>query len=294
MRKLFANKKIRYLIIIVLLGIVAVGCNKVTDSTGHTLPEKIITLSTTFGEMMKNEGWFNGLLVWPIAWMINYTAPILGIAGGIIFVTVVINALTFGMTVKSTVSSQKMQILQPELTKLQEKYKDKKDQASQMKMANEMNALYAKHGISPFGSILVLFLQLPIIIAMYQAVQRAEAVVNAKFMGVELTNSPMWGLGNKAYVLPIIFILMVAAQFVSMKLPQYYAKKRQLKTQKGKKTDAPTQNSQGMMMYGMIVMISLLAINMPTAMSLYWMVNSIVNVAKTSFIQWRYIDNEKV
>ncbi len=294
MKRLFKNKKIRYLLMVVILIVLVAGCTKITDDKGVILEEKIIFLSTTFGEMMKNEGWFNGLLVWPVAFLINYLTPLLGVGAAIVAVTVGVNVLTFGLTVQSTISSQKMQIVQPELTKIQEKYRDKKDQPSQMKMANEMNALYAKHGIKPFGAILNLFIQIPIMIAMYQAVQRAEAVVHAKFMGVELVNSPAWGFKNQTYILVIIFVLMIVTQFLSMKLPQMLAKKRQEKIRKGRPDEKPPANPQAAMTYGMLAMIGFLAVNWPTAMSLYWMITSIVNIAKTYFIQWRYIDHEKV
>ena len=294
MKRLLENKKIRYLLMVVILAVLLVGCSKITDDKGVILPEKIIYLTTTFTDMMKNEGWFNGLLVWPVAYLINFLTPLLGVVGAIVAVTVGVNILTFGMTVKSTVSSQKMQIVQPELAKIQEKYKDKKDQTSQMKMANEMNALYAKHGIKPFGAILTLFIQFPIIIAMYQAVQRADAVVHGKFMGVELVNSPAWGFKNQAYVLVIIFVLMILTQFLSMKLPQMLAKKRQEKARRGRPETTTAPNTQGAMAYGMMIMIGFLAVNWPTGMSLYWMITSIVNIVKTYFIQWRYIDHEEV
>ena len=56
-----------------------------------------------------------------------------------------------------------MQMLQPELQKIQNKYAGKTDDRSRMMQAQEMQALYKKNNISPFGSILVMFIQLPIL-----------------------------------------------------------------------------------------------------------------------------------
>lgn len=292
MRKWFKNKKIRYLVIIVILLVLVAGCAKITDEKGHILPEFIISLSTSFKDMMENDSWFSALLVWPMAQIVNYTTPYVTVLGAIITVTIVINLLTLSFTVKSTVSSQKMQMIQPELNKIQEKYKDRKDQNSQMQQAQEMNNLYAKHGINPLSTLLVTFLQFPIIIAMYRAVQRAEAVVNAEFLGVKLVESPMYGLKEGQIILFIIFLVMAVAQFGSMMLPQYLAKKRAEKNRRGGQEE-PKQSNMAMML-PMLAMVLILAINWPTAMSLYWMVTSVVSIVKTYYIQWRYIDNEKV
>ena len=69
-----------------------------------------------------------------------------------------------------------MQLIQPEINKIQRKYEGKDDDASKMRQAQELQNLYKKYGINPFGTILITFIQFPIIIAMYQAVQRSYAV----------------------------------------------------------------------------------------------------------------------
>ena len=294
MRKLLKNRKALYFLIVIGLLVFVSGCARITDESGQILKEFIITLDTTFNDIIKNEGWFSALLVWPLAQFINYSAQYIGVVGAIIAVTLFVNLLTLAFTVKSTVSSQKMQVIQPEMLKIQDKYKDRKDQQSQMAMANEMNALYAKYGINPFGTILITFIQFPIIIAMYRAVQRSIVVVEGEIFGSKLINTPMFGLRNGEIVLFVIFVLMAIAQFISMRIPQYLAKRKA--TKKPRRPDdqpnpAASQNTMMLMMMGMILFLS---INWPTAMSLYWMITSLVNIGKTLFIQWRYIDNEKV
>ena len=59
------------------------GCTRVVDSSGKVLPEKIISASTTLSDIWSNESWFSALFVFPLAKMINYLAPILGIAAAI-------------------------------------------------------------------------------------------------------------------------------------------------------------------------------------------------------------------
>ena len=94
------------------------------------------------------------------------------------------------------------------------------------------------------------------------------------------------------FLLFIIFILMGVAQFASSKLPTYLAEKRNEKKKKSYVKDGSNNQSANTMVYAMLVMILVLAINWPTAMSLYWLVSSSINVVKTLYVQKRYIDHE--
>ena len=290
MKKL-SNRKLMLLLIAVAFLLVATVCQNNMDPTTHqTLPEKIIYLTTAWGDMWKSEGLFTSLIVYPLAQMINFFSQYLGVVMGIVLTTVLVNVLTLALSKKSTIDMQKIQLLQPELQKIQAKYEGKDDDASKMKQASEMQALYNKHGVNPLGSIVTPFLQLPIMMAMYYAVQRAAAVCQGSIMGTELILTPMDGLNNGGIILIVIYILMGVCQFLSIKTPQWLADKKQ-KEMKKKSYDKNQKNpSNGMMTYGMLAMILIIAVNWPTAMSLYWMVSSLVNVIKTLYIQKRYVD----
>jgi YidC/Oxa1 family membrane protein insertase len=262
------------------------GCTSVLDKNGNVLPDKIISSTTTLAEIWANESWFSALFVFPLAKAINFLQPYLGIALAIAAVTIFIKLLTLTFTIKSTVATQKMQVLQPELNKIQKKYEGKKDDQSRMAMGQEMQALYSKHNVNPLGTILVTFIQLPIILAMWQAVQRSESVLNGTLLGASLKVTPMTGFLEMNFIYIVIFLLMGAFQFASMMLPQYLAKK----AAKSRPGDKPAPNSQKGMMYGMFAMIMFISINWPTAMSLYWLVSAFAQVAQTLFIQWKYID----
>lgn len=265
------------------------GCTRVIDGNGNVLPDKIISTTTQLSQILADESWFSAFFVFPLAQVINFLTPVIGVALAIVVVTVAIKALTFGFTVKSTVASQKMQVLQPEMTAIQKKYEGKKDEQSRMKQAQEMQALYTKHKINPFGTILVAFIQFPVIIAMWQAVQRSEAVLNGVLLGAELNVTPLTGILAGQWLYLVIYVLMGLFQIGSMLLPAYLAKRTAIKS--GKK--APANSQQGMMI-GMFVFIMFISINWPTAMSLYWLVSSAAQVAQTLFIQHNYIDKPVV
>jgi len=281
MKRLF-NKKI-LLALGVLLGL-----------SGCMAQDFIISLETPWLPDMwsGSNSWFEALFVYPLAQAVNFLTPLVTVTGAIILVTLFVKVLTFGLTVKSTVASQKMQFINPELQKIQAKYAGKTDNESKMKMSQEMNGLYAKHGINPFAAIGTMFIQFPVIIAMYQAVQHAEAVKNSSLFGYALSNSPQQAITDGQWLFVAIFIFMGVMQFLSMKLPTWLANKRKKKQPvrlgekevKGPNTD--------MMMYTSMGMILVFAFSWPTAMSLYWLVSSAGQAIQTLYIQKKYIDPE--
>ena len=297
MKKRRINKKL-VLIIVVLVLLTLAGCQSNTNSDGTIKAEKIIYLTTSWGSIWESDGLFTFIFVYPLAQCINFLAQYVDIILAITFTTIILNVLLLSASIKSTIASQKMQMMQPELAKIQEKYKDRSDETAKMAQATEMQNLYKKNNINPFSSMLVPFLQLPILISMYYAVQRANAVVTGSVFGMELTTTP-WAafkLGGSGYILFAIYILMGVAQFGSSKITQWLSKKKEKENHSIKQYDKPansTQGSMNMMMYGMLVLIMVMAINWPTAMSLYWLISSVVNILKTIFIQKRYIDNAK-
>lgn len=291
MKKLFKNKK---LWIAIGLLITLTACTNVIDpETKLIMPDKIIHLDTTIGDILANESWFSAFFVYPISQAINFINQYVGVVMSIVIVTILIKLLTLSFTIKSTVASQKMQIINPELKSIQDKYAGKTDNQSKMKMSQEMQALYSKHNINPFGSIVVMFIQFPIIIAMYQAVQRAAAVVNGSVFGTSLQTTPMDAFFQGVYLFVVIYVLMGVFQFISMKLPMFLQKKFAPVKEKKHVTHDDTKKSAApnmeMMMYVSLVMIMGIAISWPTAMSLYWLVTSLAQVAQTVFIQFKYI-----
>lgn len=89
----------------------------------------------------------------------------------IIIFTFIIKLLMLPMSIKQQKFSKMSQLVQPEIQKIQKKYKNKTDQASMMKQQEEIQALYDKYGISMSGGCLQMFIQLPILMALYQVIR---------------------------------------------------------------------------------------------------------------------------
>ncbi len=284
MNRFFKNKKI-LLSLVVLLGL-----------SGCMAQDVVISLSTPFSDMwIGSNSWFEALFIYPLAQALNWLTPYVTVTFAIVLVTLFVKLLTFGLTVKSTVASQKMQALQPELNKIQAKYAGKTDNESKMKMSQEMNGLYSKHKINPFGAIGTMFIQFPVIIAMYSAVQHAEAVKTSTLFGYALSNSPQAAISDGQWFVIVIFILMGVSQFISMKLPTWLnkAKAKKQPVRLGEKPASKAPNTD-MMMYTSMGMILFFAFTWPAAMSLYWFVSSAAQIAQTYFIQKMYIEKEVV
>lgn len=101
--------------------------------------------------------------------------PNIGLA--IILFTIVINLLMMPLTIKQQKFSKLSLKMNPELQAIQAKYKDRKDQNSQMAMQQEMQNLYAKYGVSPTGGCGYLLIQMPILFALYRVIYAMPAYV---------------------------------------------------------------------------------------------------------------------
>lgn len=145
---------------------------------------------------------------------------------------------------------EKMALIQPELKKLQEKYKNKtKDPAAQQKMQQEMMALYQKHGFNPLSmGCLPMLIQLPILIGFYYAIKGSEEIASHSFL--------WFNLGKTDPILPII---AAAIYYLQFKVSQIGIN--------------PEQQKQ-MAFFGFLspLMIGIFSFSAPAALPLYWAV----------------------
>ena len=104
--------------------------------------------------------------------------PVGSLGISIIAFTILVRLLMIPLMVKQQSSLKKMQLIQPELQKIQEKYKNKKDPDSQMQMNIEMREFYKKNNVSPFGGCLPLFIQMPIFIALFRVLRSVNTYIS--------------------------------------------------------------------------------------------------------------------
>lgn len=188
----------------------------------------------------------------------------------IVLLTLLVRVLILPLYLKQMRSMRSMQVLQPELKKLQDKYKGKKDQLSRQKQSEEMMALYKEHGASPFASCLPMLVQLPIIFALYRVIFAVEQIKDGtyayeslgpltKSVATDIDGSTFFGVGlsqsfgttsdiGQKIVFVIMIVIMVSLQFLTMRLSM----KKNMASQMD--STNPMMKNQKVMMYMMPMM----------------------------------------
>lgn len=279
------TKKFLKVFALVAVIFVLVGCTSNLDKNGHLIASRAITESTPWS--LSELGFFDFILTYPIARGILFISNMLGnVAWGVVGMTIFINILILPIMIKSTESTQKMQLIQPEMERIQRKYAGRKDQASQMRQTAEIQALYKKHNISMLSSFST-FLTLPIMLAVWQAVQRVEILYTSTLFGLKLGITPISAITEGEWAYIVIVALVGLTQYFAIEINNIMLKRNpRYKVSK-------QQQSMKTMNIVMTVMIVWFAVSMPTAMSLYWITTSLITIARTVYIQLYHIEKKK-
>lgn len=222
----------------------------------------------------ESEGFWDSYFVYPLSWIITSTANFFSGSFGlaIVVVTIVIRLILLPLNVKQLKSSKAMQEIQPELNALKEKYSSK-DQATQQKLQQETMQLFQKHNVNPMAGCLPMFVQMPILIGLYQAIMRTPDLQNGSFLWFELSEP------DPFYILPLV---AAAATFYQQKL-----------TMGGANGPQNANPQMSMMLYMMPIMIGLMSMFFPAALSLYWVVGNVFMVLQTIFIRKPFAFQQK-
>jgi len=187
----------------------------------------------------------------------------------IILFSVLTKLAFYPLTKTSTESMKRMQLLQPKIKELQEKYKDNKE-----KQSKAMMELYQKEKVNPMAGCLPLLLQMPVFVALYQALAHTIALRNTPFVGWIDDLSKPDALFTMPFSLPflgpdfnLLPLLMTATMVIQMRL-----------------TPTPSAGGQMAMMNTMMPIIFLFFFyQMPSGLVLYWLVNNLMTIYQT----WR-------
>ncbi|PCI37313.1 MAG: hypothetical protein COB53_06825 [Elusimicrobia bacterium] len=175
----------------------------------------------------------------------------------ILFLTVCLQVVMFPLTYKQYKSMAIMKKIQPEVTRVQQKWK-----SDPTRMQKEMMAVYKKHGANPLGGCLPLVFQMPVFVALFNMLRGAWELHGAPWM--------FWVQDLSAkdpyYILPIV---MGGTMFVQNKLnPQ----------------PGGDPNQQKMMQY-MPVIMTFMFLRFPSGLVLYWLTNSLLGFATQTMIK---------
>lgn len=224
------------------------------------------------------------IFVKPLAWLIiKFGVFVKNYGIAVMIMGVIIRLILIPFTKKSLMQSENMKKAQPELQKIQKKYGDrsKQDQAQAMQMSQEMMLVYKKYGINPASGCLIAFIQLPILLAFLEAINRVPAIFEGSLLTLQLGTSPFVGIksGNLLYIILILLIIFTT----------YFSYKNSMNTSTG---DSNQDKQMAMMMKFMIVFISIASLSLPTALALYWIVSNVFMIVQNILIK-RKIGKDK-
>ena len=250
-------------------------------------------------------GFLEGLFVYPIAYMVEYFAHAFGMngwgqIGAVLLVTIIVRGLFMLVTFKSTLSQQRMQTLQPEIAKLQQKYPNSDtNQYEKQRLAQAQMALYKKYKIHPFSSLLIVIIQFPVFISVWNGFSGAASLTTDAVLGLRLSNTiwnsltnftnwPAWGGWWTALVL---ILLMSAGQIVSMQVPRWLQKKQMKEISRTHKNPAESSQQKQMkwVSWFMTAFIIIMGFTLPAAMGVYWFAGALFSMIQTTIMHYMSI-----
>ncbi len=198
-------------------------------------------------------GWFT-VIAYPMLQALKWLHTIFGNFGvAIILLTIAIKMILYPLTYKSMKGMKEMQRIQPQIKRLQEKYKD-----DRQRMNQETLKLMQSNGYNPMSGCMPMLLQMPVFIALYNVLYGAFDLYRQPFFGW-ITDL---AARDPYFVTPIVLTLLMFLQ------------------QKITPTAAPMDPAQQKMMQLMPLIFGAMMAFLPAGLTLYMLVNSVVSIAQ--------------
>lgn len=258
-----------------------------------------------WGRAFSEHGFLEGLLVYPIGTMVENFAHIFGMNGygqifAVLLATFIIRILFMLVTLPSTLSQQKMTFLQPELAKLQQKYPNANtNDYEKQKLAAAQMALYKKYKVHPFASLLIIFIQFPVFICVWNALQGSASLSRDAVLGLRLSdtiwnvlsNFTNWPSNPGWWTALVLIILMSAAQIISMLVPNRLNKKKMKNVTKLNNSSSMNQQNKTLKytQWIMTIFIVIMGFTLPSAMGVYWFAGAIISIIQSIVIHYIFI-----
>lgn len=225
--------------------------------------KKIYVLIFVVLMILSTTDYVNDALSWSIKELAVLCNDSYGLA--IIAITIIFRVILLPMTIKQIkigrANAKEMEKMQPDLEALREKMKDNKDP---FEFQTQVQEIYKKHNVSPFGmmnSMLPVLMQMPIFIALYHAITANGDILNATFLGISL------GQSSLVMMMAVLLLYLLQSWIQSKSMTQ-----------------------MKFMLLIPPIMITIPAIIVPAAASLYWVAGGIYMLMQTTVL---YFINKK-
>jgi YidC/Oxa1 family membrane protein insertase len=242
------------------LGEIAAGGSKTFDAhlfIGPQEEDKLAALAPGF-ELVKDYGHFK-ILAEPLFWLLTQLHKLIGNWGwSIVGLVLILRVAFFWLNLKAYTSMAKMKAVNPRITEMRERLKDKPQQ-----MQQEMMRIYREEKINPLGGCLPMLVQMPFFIALYWVLLSSVEMRNAPWLGWITDLSAK----DPFYILPL---LMTATSLLQTWL-----------------NPTPPDPVQAKMMWIMPLAFSVMFFVFPAGLVLYWLTNNILSIAQQYVINKR-------
>src|SRR3954470_19919213 len=250
-----------------------------------------------------------GQLLYPleyaVAWiMVNFHSALTAIglpsasgwtwAMSIVGLVIVIRIILIPLFVKQIKASRGLQLIQPEMQKIQKKYKGKTDPESRQAMTQETMALYKESGTNPLASCLPILLQAPVFFALFrvlnQYVRNSQPIgpLTAK-LAAEADNSSIFGATlsstfmtsgsniNVKIITVVLIILMSASTFTTQR-------QLMMKNMPASALDNPFAKQQKLLLYVLPLVFAVSGVNFPIGVLLYWLTTNVWSMGQQFYV----------
>ena len=167
----------------------------------------------------------------------------------------------------------KPEIAEKAKEELEKKYRGKESQEDQAKKAQEMMLIYQKYKINPMSGCLLAFIQLPLLFAFLEAINRTPALFENDFLVFQMGTTPWIGIfeyHNYWYI--ILLILIIGTTLISFR--------KTIKDQSG-----PAAGQMKYTIYFMLAMIAVASFTLPAALGIYWITGSLFTILQNLYVE---------
>ena len=215
----------------------------------------------------------------------------------IVGLVIVMRAAMIPLFVKQIMASRKMQMIQPELQKIQKKYKGKSDPESRQAMTQETMELYKKEGTNPFSSCLPILVQSPFFFGLFRVLNSmdeiasgahqaigpitrpvAEQFEQATIFGASLSSTFMQAPNTATKVVTVVLIILMSATT--------FTTQRQLMTKNmpASALDNPFAKQQKVLLYVLPLVFAVSGVNFPIGVLIYWFTTNLWSMCQQFYV----------
>lgn len=213
---------------------------------------------------IKYHSLWESIFVKPLAWLIlKLGLAIKNFGVSVMLIGLGIRLILLPFSKKTMEQSENMKKAQPEIQKIEKKYKNRTDSDSMMMKSQETMLVYKKYKINPVSGCLLAFIQLPLFFAFLQAINRVPAIFEDSLFGMKLGMTPWVGIGQGKYIYILLIVLIILSTYFSFKNAMH-----------NQKTTNEMERQMQLTLKFMIIMISIASFSLPTAIALYWIVTN--------------------